>query len=299
MPLLRILTITGMAAQGVAAIAAAQCEAAVVFRSGSAAYEEAVVGIRATLTDTPCRIRYIDLAKLPEEKWRPDPFAPPRLVAAIGIGAYEQLRIDSPGLNVLPVLVLRSDLGTAGSPRRGGAVYADVPLITILEHLRVLFPKNSRIGLIHRPAFPAPDTTAKDRVRQLGYELRIVDCAGPEKLLAAFSSLKGSVDFVIAEPDTELYNSTTVKPLVLASLDQRLPLVGFSSSFVRAGALVGVYPDFLEAGRQTGELMNQILLGRNQGLEENVHKVRLAVNQQIGRLLGIEPAVKQGLEILK
>ena len=295
--LLRSLLLAGGAAPG-AALVAAPCEAAVLYRSGSPAYDEAMNGIRAQLADTPCHIRYVDLAENPEGK--PLTLAGgTRLVTAVGVGAYERVKAEAPGLLVLPALVLRSDLASGDRLRRAGALYADVPLATVLERMRELFPRKTRAGLIHRPSWPLPDAATRDRIRQLGFDLRIVECKGPDKLLAAFSGLKGAVDFVIAEPDTELYNSATVKPLVLASLDQRLPIVGFSTSFVRAGALVGVYPDFFDAGKQTGELMGQIVQGKSALPEESVRSVKVSVNQQMVRLLGMEPEKQEGVETFK
>lgn len=295
---LRVLVFAALAAPPPALLGEPPCAAAVVFRSGSAAYDDAVNGIRAALADFPCHIQYVDLASQPGENWpAAGRAAPPKLVAAVGLGVYERLLADGSRFNLLPVLVLRSDLKIV-SPR-AAAIYADVPLVTILERMHELFPKKSRVGLIRRPTWPAPDAAAKDRIRQMGYELIVVECSGPDKLLATFASLKGKVDLVIAPPDTDLFNSATVKPLVLASLDQRLPIVGFSAAFVRAGALAGVYPDFFDAGRRTGELIAQILAGKSQGAEEDVRKVKVAVNQQIARLLGVEAARQDGVEILK
>ena len=297
---LRALVFAAVAAPPPALLGEPACNAAVVFRSGSAAYDDAVNGIRSALAEVPCHVQYVDLASQTGENWSAAArAAPPKVVAALGLGVYERLLADGAHFNLLPALVLRSDLKAASASPRAAAVYADVPLVTILERLHELFPKKMRVGLIRRPAWPAPDAATRDRARQMGYELNVVECAGPDKLLATFASLKGSVDLVIAPPDTELFNSATVKPLVLASLDQRIPIVGFSAAFDRAGALAGVYPDFFDAGRRTGELIAQILAGKSQGVEEDVRKVKVAVNQQIARLLGVEAARTEGVEILK
>lgn len=292
---LRLMVVTA-AALHAAPAAFAACEAAVVYRSGSPAYDEAVVGIRAAAANGPCNVHYLDLADPAIDKSLRASIAGMKLVTAVGVGAYDRVKAENTAGTVAG-LVLRSDVDSATARR--GAVYADVPLPMILEKLRGIFPKRSRVGLIHRSSGAPLDSAVKDRARQMGYELRVVDCPGPDKLLSAFSSFKNLVDLVIAEPDTELYNSATVKPLVLASLDQRLPIVGFSASFVRAGALAGVYPDFEDAGRQIGELMNQILSGARTGSEEDIRKVKVSVNQQMVRLLGIEPARQDHVELLK
>jgi putative tryptophan/tyrosine transport system substrate-binding protein len=269
-------------------------DAAVLFRSGSDVYDQAVAGIREALARAPYRIDYIDLARN-----QPD-FAAgqPRLVTTVGIGAWEQFKSKAFAAQSLPALVLRQDLKTEPA-RPGGAVFLDVPLVTVAENLRHVFPGRSRLGLIHRPAWPPPEPATLAKLKQLGFELRLVECSGPEKLLAAFASLKGEVDFVITEPDSGLYNSATVKPLVLASLEQRLPIIGFSAAFVRAGTLAGIYPDFYELGRQTGEMMIRILDGKSPRGDEEVRKVVVAVNQRISRLIGVEPVKWMGTVILK
>jgi hypothetical protein len=275
------------------------CEAAVVYRSGSEAYEEALAGLRETISATSCTVHMIDLGNSAYEKWLGRHGSELKLTAAIGIGTYQQVTASSPGLSVIPAVVLRDDLKP--DPSRAGAVYADVPLTTTLERLRGLFPSRLRVALIHRPNHAGPDANALARIRRLGYELRVMECSGPEKLLSVFSSLNGTTDFVIAEPDPSLYNNATIKPLVLASLEQRLPILGFSATFVRAGALAGVYPDFRDLGRQTGELMARLLENKNQNqrTEVEVREVVVTVNERVSRLLGVEPVRRDGVQVMK
>lgn len=272
------------------------CDAAVLFRSGSEAYQEAVAGIREALAESPYRIEYVDQAA-PAHRTCID--AGPKLVAAVGIGAWQSLaESGAHPQNVLPALVLRADL--KGEPRsHADVVYADVPLTAVVERLHEAFSGRSRLALIHRPGRPLPDAAAMARVKQMGLDFRIVECAGADKLLAVFSALKGKTDFVLTEPDGDLYNSATLKPLVLASLDKQLPIVGFSAAFVRAGALAGVYPDFHELGRQTGEAMLRILAGKGARGEEGPRKVVLSVNDRMVRLLGVEPTGRRGVVVLR
>ena len=116
----------------------------------------------------------------------------------------------------------------------------------------------------------------------------MVDCDGPARLLKAVASLRGKVDFLLSFPDPDLYNAVTIKPLVMASLEARLPIVGFSPAFVRAGAAAGIYPDYRETGRQTAEMAQRLLRGEDRGAEEGPRKIRLALNQRVAHLLGVE-----------
>ncbi|PYT20684.1 MAG: hypothetical protein DMG58_33540, partial [Acidobacteria bacterium] len=129
-----------------------------------------------------------------------------------------------------------------------------------------------------------------------GFTVRVVECSGADQLLAALDSLKGQVDFVWCLPDGTLYNSATIKPLILASIEHRLPLIGFSENSTRAGAAVGIYPDFRDIGQQTGEVARQVLDGQPLHAPQGPRRLRVAVNQSVLRLLGLRyaPAADSG-----
>jgi ABC-type uncharacterized transport system substrate-binding protein len=170
-----------------------------------------------------------------------------------------------------------------------------VPLATVLESLKRVFPAKSRLGMIRNTALPdaGPDTL-KSTAEATGFAAKIVDCKGPAQLLQAFQSLKDQVDIVLCFPDATLYNSATIKPLVLASLRYRLPLAGFSESFVRAGAALAVYPDFHDVGTRSAELVQKVLNGQAVARVEHPRKFRIAVNQNITRLLGLSYSQPSG-----
>ena len=98
-------------------------------------------------------------------------------------------------------------------------------------------------------------------------------------------------------PDGALYNSTTVKPLILASLDNRLPLIGFSESFAKAGAAIGIYADFRDVGVQAGEAARQLLEGQNVRQSEGPRRLKVVVNASVLRLFGLRYAASAGEEV--
>jgi hypothetical protein len=287
--------LTGSLWLALAGGAADSCDAVVLYPSGSEAYQEALAGVHEALAGTNFQVEFVDQGA-PARKTCLD--QAPKLAVAIGINAWEKLSKSSHIATLLPALVLHADMKTE-TRNHTDAVYADVPLTAIAERLREAFPGKSRLALIHRPSHVPLDASTLARVKQMGFELHVVDCNGPEQLLAVFGSLRGKVDFVLTEPDSELYNSVTLKPLVFASLDKQLPIVGFSAAFVRAGALAGVYPDFHELGLQTGEMMLRLLAGRGQHSEEGPRKVVIGVNERISRLLGMEPSSRSGVLTLR
>jgi ABC-type uncharacterized transport system substrate-binding protein len=155
--------------------------------------------------------------------------------------------------------------------------------------MRALWPGRTRAGIIRNPALSRYSAEALEaRARQEGFLPVLVDCDKPANLLKALAALKGKVDFVICCPDPDLYNSVTIKPLVLASLEGRLPLVGFSPAFVRAGAATGIYPDYRDSGRQAAGMAERLLRGEDGGPDTGPRRIQVAINQRVARLLGID-----------
>ena len=261
------------------------------------AHRAAIEGIREGLAKSSAEIHVVDLSTSRSERAGADHFAAPgtRVIIAIGTEALQLVAAGRPEVPVISTMVLRSKAG-ADPPtlRLAATIVLDVPVPVLLARLKQVFPGKTRLGIIRNPNTGGPTAAALEaRTQQLGFTVRVVDCPGAEQLLAALLTLKGQVDFVWCLPDGALYNSATIKPLILASIENRLPLIGFSESFARAGAAVGVYPDFRDIGLQAGEAAQQIVSGQTVPLSEGPRKLKLAVNQSVLRLLGLRytPAV--------
>ncbi len=111
-------------------------------------------------------------------------------------------------------------------------------------------------------------------------------------------ALRSQIEFLICLPDSKIFNKTTVEPLILASLEHKLPLVGFSASFARAGAAVGVYPDFADLGHQAAALAERCI-GNSASLhDEYPRRAAISVNERVLHLLGRDYRARQGEEVV-
>jgi putative tryptophan/tyrosine transport system substrate-binding protein len=265
----------------------------VVFVSGVEAYLEAVSGLQEGLAKLDPAPVLIDLKspKAAAELTAALRTMQERLVITVGTEALTTVASRGADAVVISTMILRSDRirsSQAAPPiQRPAGVYLDVPLAGLLSKMGILLPGKNRFGLIRNSSHDEPDPLFPARVEQLGFTLHTVECSGPERLVKSFLSLKGKADFVVLLPDSSLYNSTTVRPLILASLESRLPLVGFSSSFVRAGAALGIYPDFRDVGSQTADVVQKLIAGKTSLADESPRKLQVAVNQRVARLLGL------------
>jgi ABC-type uncharacterized transport system substrate-binding protein len=255
------------------------------------AFQEAIGGIRRALP-AAAKVVVFDLADKPEGLASQLRSKDVRLVITVGTNALDAASKYA-SAPIVATMILWSDLSSSRPGTPAGAVVLDLPLTDVLARLADVFPGKARAGMIRNPdTLNTPAGTLASQARSVGMTLTVADCSRPEDLLRSFLSMRDRVDFVWAPPDGTLYTSATVRPLIMASLENRLPAVGFSASFVRTGAVAGVYPDYVEVGLQAGEMARKYISGVTVAGSESPRKIHVAVNPRVGRLLGLRPFQK-------
>jgi ABC-type uncharacterized transport system substrate-binding protein len=276
-------------------VAPAPATVVVVAESGIPAYADALEGLTGGLGASLGRIVDLRAATAADDLARSLQARDTRVVVAVGRRALAEVQARKPGLPVVASMVLRGP-----EPEAAGQIDLDVPLGAQLGTVRGLLPGATRVGIVRNPARSRCSAEAlESQARREGYTLVVADCDAPGRLLKAVASLQGKVDLLLCLPDPDLYNAVTIQPLVLASIEDRLPIVGFSAAFVRAGAVAGVYPDYRALGRQTAEMALRLHRGESSGGEEYPAKLQVAVNQRVARLLGLNVQVPAGAEVFR
>jgi putative tryptophan/tyrosine transport system substrate-binding protein len=224
-----------------------------------------------------------------------------QLIIAVGMEACRYFAGQRIQVPVIATMALRSDLDREGlldgsKLRLSGAVWLDLSVAQVVTALKVAFPEVTRIGVLRSRSLGSREEAGLPG--NSAVVLRNAICPGPAELLPTLRELRGHVDFVLCLPDATLYNRTTIEPLIRASLEHRLPLIGFSGSFVRAGAAAGVYPDFGDVGRQTAALALRCLSDQSQCREETPRRTTLAINQRVLRLFGQDYKGKESRELV-
>jgi putative ABC transport system substrate-binding protein len=276
---------------------------AVLFPSAVAPCAEAVEGLRTGVLGNEVSLDLLDLNK---DTFTSDVTVElsrkPSVIVAVGSDAL-RAALDRPAAATVASIMVSTmtlEADHAAGPqaaRLHAAIYLDIPIRTLVAELHRLFPSRPRIGVIRNSSRGDP---AAVQIRGQGAEMssvEVADCSAPDALLPVFLSLRKKVDFVICLPDGVLYNGATARPLIMASLENRLPIVGFSPAFLRAGAAVAIYPDYRGIGYQTADLIRRCLEPGDCACAEGPKKVNVALNAKILRLLGMEFAAASHPEV--
>jgi putative ABC transport system substrate-binding protein len=170
--------------------------------------------------------------------------------------ACDQIR-DTP---IVAGLILNTGELNAAANVTGVAL--EFPLETELEWLQRFLPGRERVGVL----FNAEENGAKVEragrlASQVGLDLVALEVNRPQDLPGVLKGLSRRVDVLWGMPDQVVFSRQTAKAILLFSFRNRIPFVGLSRAWVKAGALYALERDYRDLGAQCGELACQLLQG--------------------------------------
>jgi putative tryptophan/tyrosine transport system substrate-binding protein len=180
-------------------------------------------------------------------------------------------------------------IGLVGSRKNVVGVSLSRPVKEQLCIIQKAIPAIRSIGMLYRSSSPKSRQTLLDMNTYLpsDWELQAVDVDEADSMSVAISQLLShKIDIIWTMADSSIYNRATVNSLLLASLRQQIPVFGFSGSFVKAGALLGLEADPALQGEYAARLVME-KIGENRVDESISSGVNVAVNRVVASRFGI------------
>ncbi|MDH3504082.1 MAG: ABC transporter substrate-binding protein [Nitrospirota bacterium] len=148
-------------------------------------------------------------------------------------------------------------------------VILDFPLKTQLDWIRRMLPDKKTVGVLFNPNENQHlITQARELTEAMGLTLYARQVESPRDLPDALDSLSRRADVVWGLTDSVALTPETAKGILLFSFRNRIPFVGLSTSWVKAGAVYALDRDYVDIGQQCGELAGKVLRdGKMQGLQ--------------------------------
>lgn len=220
----------------------------------------------------------------------------PQLVVTLGSAATEKVAKvikDSPvlfcmALNPLASGFIRS-MASSGNNLTGASL--DIPAQVQFEAIRTILPAVKKIGVIYNPQeTDSVVQQARKVAKDMGLELVTVPIPSSDKVPDALRALDKSVDALWSVADSTTFTPASMEFIFLHTLRNKLPFMGLSPAFVKAGALLALAVDYQEVGNQCGTLATRILAGDNPSSMPITTPQRaiLHVNLKTAETLGIK-----------
>ena len=137
-------------------------------------------------------------------------------------------------------------------------ILLDQPFERKIALAKKLLPKVSRLGVMLGSATKEKITTYNNSIidRKMKPQTLVID---PEKNpIRQLDPIIKQSDVFIPVADSHLINVTTAKWILQLSYRYRVPVIGYSSNFVDAGALASVYSSAEGVAKQTLELLGSV-----------------------------------------
>jgi len=279
---------------------AAAARVAVVLSSDSSPYQEVYQVVRSLLNASqhePSRL-YADKLTAPALEGA-------SLVIAVGVRAAEALASHPNQSPVLTVLVPRawylktgrSRLSDSGR-RNVSAIYLDQPFERQVQLIRLALPEVQLVGVLLSAdqGEQLGELDAALRTQQLG--LLPVTLSEEERLIASLENVLSGADVLLAVADPQVFNRSTAQSLFLTSYRYRTPIMGYSVSLTRAGALLSLHTSPAQIGQQAAEAVIASLQGGSVRLPPPAYPAyfSISINEQVARSLGYTLPTEAELE---
>lgn len=286
------IALLGLACAGLAlaSMPAAAARVAVVLSDDSAPYQEVFQVMQAVLDDSPHVLGRAYAAGLAASSLNDT-----QLAVAVGVRAAEALASLPVRMPVLAVLVPRAWYVRNGrarlsdSGRRSvSAIYLDQPFARQAQLIRLALPGARRVGVLlsTEQAGLAGELDLALQGQQLSLVLGAL--SGEQRLIAPLETVLSDADVLLAVTDPQVFNRNTAQSLFLTSYRYRVPVLGYSQSLTRAGALLSLHSSPAQIGRQTAESVIAALQGSSVHLPVPDHPTyfSISINEQVARSLG-------------
>ncbi len=160
-----------------------------------------------------------------------------------------------------------------------------------LKLIKEVLPKVEKVGIIYDPK--RNTTVVKDILnlaKQFDLKVKVFPVTSQKDIPNALARTNNETDALLGIVDNTVYTSQTAKFIISYTVKKRLPFVGISQLYVKAGALCSLVFDNLDIGRQAAELAERILSGTPVSKLRNTttEKITIAINLQTAKIIGAE-----------
>jgi ABC-type uncharacterized transport system substrate-binding protein len=238
----------------------------IVSSERSPAYQEAADAMLVELERAG--LPRTDVLQLTAQEFSAPTVAGSKLIVALGAEAAGTVARLESRIPVLCALLPRSSfervlIDTGRKPSSLlSALYLDQPLARQLALIRVALPETRRIGVLWGPESQLKAAELTGLLRSAGLELVDATVARNEAIFPGLKKVLESADVLLALADPQIFNSSSIQNILLSSFKARIPLVAFSPSYVRAGALMALHATPAQVGTQAAGISLPVLQGK-------------------------------------
>ena len=166
--------------------------------------------------------------------------------------------------------------------------FIDHPIERQLLLIKHLLGNNKTIGTILGPGTRHEKSELENLSKSLRQRIVVETISTSDHLISSLKLLTNKIDVLLALPDPIVFNSKTIRGTLLLTYRKNIPMIGFSRSYVKAGAIASLYSDSKQISDQAYRLISEYI--KNNNLKHKRYHpddFHIAINDKVAHSLGI------------
>ncbi len=286
--LLYVISLTAFAAQ--------TDNIAIVVSENTDAYKQVAERLRIRFElENPERARFITIPAQALDGKNADALANYQLVVSVGVRAASLINNFDLPVPVLHTLLPRTAYeqllsAKPANEKNSSAVFIEQPVARQLEMVRLTTPQVGKLGALLSADTAAVGRMLEQAAKPLGLQMEFENIKSAVELPSSLKRVLARSDALLALPDVQVYNQSTLQGILLNAYRSSTPVFGFSAAQVKAGALAAVYSTPEQIGNHAAELLLKAGDGGKWTLPPAQYPryFNVAVNREVSKSLGLQ-----------
>ncbi|MBF0620181.1 MAG: hypothetical protein HQL19_08445 [Candidatus Omnitrophica bacterium] len=205
------------------------------------------------------------------------------VLVAVGTSMAKIAQKAGMGMPIVFTMVLGPDRSGVVPP----GISMDIPYAVKLKEASDILGRKIRAGVIYSENSLQEVEKIKDGCVKAGCELSSVKVEGEKDFPDAVAQIMKDSDVILMIADSKIYFPRSVEFLLGEALKNKVPVIGLSAAYTKAGALLAFDCDYTDLGRQTADVVLDILNGKVPTASADPERVVYSVNIQVAKRIGV------------
>ena len=167
-------------------------------------------------------------------------------------------------------------------------VYINQPVERYVKLFKVIFPKNKKLVLATTGESSKKFWKIKSSSAGSGIVFKNIKIDKNQNVARELINELKSDDVLVALPDPYLYNVNTAKSVILTTYHANVPIIAYSKSFAKAGALISLYSSIDNVAVKAASVVDDIYTNSfSEQKEYYPDEFMLEINYSVARSLNI------------